>query len=65
MWPLRGSFQVLFPCAYFCWFFRGRVSSFSSSLVLGLERVMVTVGEDHGVVGDLVAKEGELIVDPL
>ncbi|RVW78759.1 hypothetical protein CK203_059331 [Vitis vinifera] len=44
---------------------RGRVSSFSSSLVLGLERVMVMLGEDHGVVGDLVAKEGELIVDPL
>ena len=26
---------------------------------------MVMVGEDHGVVGDLVAKEEELIVDPL
>lgn len=45
---------------------RGWVSSSSSSsLVSGWEGTMVVVGESLGVDGDLVAREGELMVDPL
>lgn len=43
----------------------GQVSFSSSSLVSGLERALVAVGEGHSEAGDLVARERELTIDPL